>query len=284
MNRTLASALVLAAAAASSSFAGSFSDDFSSYTAGATLGSPWTQSVPDNNGTLLYRVTADSGNVFGQGAANQYLSISDTLSGNPNLQFYYASSSISGSSGQLSFSFYDPQLTTVATSTNNSGMMLRLGTSTAGAAGNTTSPFGFFVYNGGIYTNSAGLATIDKTRVLATYSFTAAHTLTVVYNNGTTGVSYDNGARSVAASTFDVWLDGNVVATGLGKFNNNTSTAAIGNVTINGQPSGTVGYYLDNIAISSAITVSSIPEPASAAALLGAGVLGVAALGRRRRA
>ena len=283
MNHPLASALLLAALA-SSSFAGSFSDDFSTYAAGSTLGSPWTQSVPDNGGTLLYRVATDSSDVFGQGATNQYLSISDTVGGTPNLQFYYASSSIAGTSGQFSFSFYDPQVTSLATSTNNSGMMLRLGTSTSGAAGNTTSPFGFFVYNGGVYTNSVGLATIDKTRLLATYSFATAHTLTVVYNNGTAGVSYDNGARSVAAGTFDVWLDGSVVATGLGKFNNNASTAAIGNVTINGQSSGSVGYYLDNVAISSAITVSSIPEPASAADLLGAGVLGVAALRRRRRA
>lgn len=282
MNRIVASASLLVAASAVPCLAGSFSDNFDSASAGTVLGSPWGLSVADNDGTLKYRITTDTGDLFGSGASNQFLSLSDTQNGNPNVQFYYASSGIASQTGQISFSFYDPQLSTVAASTNNSGLMLRLGTSNSSAAGNTTSPFGFFLYNGGIYTNTASAATIDKTNVLATYSFNSAHSLTVVYNNGTTGISYDNDTRTLAAGSFDIWLDGTIVATGLGKFNGNTSTASIANATLNGQSSGNFGFYLDDVAISTDISISSIPEPASAALLAGAGLLGAAFLRRRR--
>ncbi|MBC2596143.1 hypothetical protein H5P28_17890 [Ruficoccus amylovorans] len=248
-----------------------FSENFQSYPSGSVLGSPWSLSVPDNGSTLTYRIATDTSDLFGQGTSNKYLSLHDGVSGAPNIQFYRTVSTPS-TIGQISFSFYDP-LTSTTGGANNTGLLVRLGTSTTGAAGNSTSPFGIFVSNGGIYTNSPGSSSIDTNNLLATYDTSPTRTaqeLSIVFNNGTTDITYGDGdIYSLAAGRMDIWLNGIVVASGLTKFNNNTSTDGIGNVTFNGQSSGEFNMYLDDISYLSNIT---IPEPSNFAFIIG-GVL-----------
>lgn len=242
--------LLLLAALPSPCFALYFADDFNASPAGSVLGSPWVLNVPHSDMTLEYRITADGTDLFGHGAGNRFLALTDSISGPPNIQFA-AFFDVPSLAGRVSFRFHDPNLTD--SSGNSTGLQLRLGTSGVGSAGNTTSAFGIFLHNGGVFTNTPGAVTFDKRKPLASYSFAASHTLTLLFNNGTDALSYDNGSRHVLApGTMHLWLDGVLIATDLGRFNNHDQSNPLANLTINGPSSGSFFVmYLDDVLIQS---------------------------------
>lgn len=227
----------------------SFGDNFNSAPAGSVLGGRWILNVPHHDITLEYRITADGSNLFGQGPGNRFLALTDSVAGSPNLQFSTFFDTWL-TAGRVSFRFHDPQLS--ETSGNAVGLQLRLGTSDSSPAGNTTSAFGVFLHDGALYTNAPGSAFFDKHKPLATYSFSAPHTLSIVFNNGHDTRSYtENGAKHVLApGTMHLWLDGALVASDLGRFNNYTAPVPVANLTINGQSSGRFFVmYLDDFVI-----------------------------------
>ncbi len=278
MKNKILSIGALAAALCVPAFAGSFSDNFSSYEAGTQLGSPWFVNYPQSTyPNLSYEITQDTDEFFGQGTDKQYLAISSTGVGTNAqcfLSYYYVPGKPAATStGQISMSFYDPN-TMDKTSTAN-GLQMRI-SSNDGAAAGTNTAFCIFLQGGNIYTSVSGGTAINRT-ILATYDVEQAVELTLVYNNSADAIIY-GGDHTLVAGAMDIWLGDTLVYEGVGYYNNYAgSTLGIKNVTFTS--SKVFDFYIGEFEMSSDIT---IPEPAAMAALMGFGLLGVTLIRRRR--
>lgn len=101
-------------------------------------------------------------------------------------------------------------------------------------------------------------------------------------NNGTEALTYHKGGtQSIAASTFDLWINGILVGDNVGK-GQMSSGSLIDSLMFYGESSAgnAASIRLDNLSYGSAMPV---PEPSAFAAVAGFSVLGGAALRRKRR-
>jgi hypothetical protein len=282
---SLIPALTLAAAAHAAAV---FTDDFSSYTpgvltTGAAPANKWlttpSPGIIDDDSSLFTRVTTDSGNLFGAGTSNQYLRISDTSNANNALNYNLAINDTTiGQVGTLAFDFYDPS----GDSAQGDGWLLRLGT----AAGNSVTAIGLYLMNGQLRVATTSNVTPSGT-AFSTYSLDTMHSLVVFYNSSASDVSYDG--RTLAANTMDVWLDGTIAATALGRSGGSTGVQTIDSFgftrkTTTNTATDFVGtLLLDNITAYSGVETAAIPEPSTFALAGGTAVLMLAGLSRRQR-
>jgi hypothetical protein len=111
--------------------------------------------------------------------------------------------------------------------------------------------------------------------------------LVVFYNSSASDVSYDG--RTLAANTMDVWLDGTIAATALGRSGGSTGVQTIDSFgftrkTTTNTATDFVGtLLLDNITAYSGVETAAIPEPSTFALAGGTAVLMLAGLSRRQR-
>lgn len=281
---SLIPALSLAAAAHAAAV---FSDDFSSYTpgvltTGAAPANKWASppaGIIDDNSSLFTRVTTDSGNLFGAGTSNQYLRIADTSNANNTLNYNLAINDTAiGQVGTLAFDFYDPS----GDGAQGDGWLLRMGT----AAGNSVTAFGLYLMNGELRVATTSNVTPNGT-AFGTYSLDTLHSLVIFYNSSASNVSY--AGRTLAANTMDVWLDGTIAATALGRSGGTTGVQTIDSFgftrkTTTNTATDFVGtLYLDNITAYSGAETAAIPEPSAFALAGGAVALTLAGLSRRKR-
>jgi hypothetical protein len=265
-----------------------FTESFSSYSPGVlTTGSPpantWANpggsATIDDNSTLFTRVTADTGNLFGQGTGNQYLRIADTSNTNNALNYNLVINDTTiGQVGTLAFNFYDSS----GDGGQGNGWLLRLGTS----AGNGATAFGLYLMNGQLRVATTTNVEPD-TSAFATYALDTVHSLVIYFNSSSSAVTY--GEHTLAANTMDIWLNGSIAGTALARSGGTTGDQIIDSFgftrKVSANPAADfVGTLLvDHLNAYSGVELSAIPEPASFAMLGGLGAL-VCALTLRRRA
>ncbi|MBC2596142.1 hypothetical protein H5P28_17885 [Ruficoccus amylovorans] len=224
-------------------------ENFDSATPDTSLGEPWVLHQADDP-KLEYLVKADTQNLFGKGEGNNFLYLRDGGS-QANIQLHAVIKPYGfGYSGQVEFTFYDPGISSVTKNAN--GLQLRLSTSDNNP-GNSSTAFMIFLTNGAIYTNRPDSADINKTSRLGEYAMHQPHSLILVFNNGTSAVSYDKDRRTLESGTMDVWLDGVLIASGIEK-HHTAAMRPLKNIAINGQASGMFSFFLDDIAAGSEIT------------------------------
>ena len=255
-------------AAASTDASVIFSDNFNSYTSGNSLptGGNWQTSA--NSGGASDTVQTDTGDVFGLGAANQYLRMEQagaTASAN------VASMDLTMPDvGAISFDLSMPTTATslisfrigTANSNGNTAFALQFGTgSTAGTR---------------IYATTAGVATGAQ---LAQFDLGTSKHLTVIYNNTASAVNYDLGTSisgSLNANAMDVWLDTTQIGFDLA----HSGGLALGTPLTQFNFIGTQANKINDLWLDN-IVVQSIPEPSTTASLaLAAGFI---LMGRRDR-
>lgn len=247
--------------------------DFDSQSPGVLTGAGGN----DNGTDLFTRVDVDDGNLFGQGASNQYLRIADTSNANSaSIYGLVLSTAIVGQIGTISFDFYDP---VASGEQNTGGWLLRWGTGN----GNSVSAFGLFINNGTLR-NATGNNVNPVATSFATYDRDTLHSLSIVFNSSASTLDY--AGNSLAAGKMDVWLNGSIVASALdgsGALAGLENTIANVNITRKVNTTASLDFvgtlYLDNFGIYSGV---AIPEPSTAATLAGALILGFCALRRRR--
>ncbi|AHF90821.1 anchor protein [Opitutaceae bacterium TAV5] len=255
-------------------------DDFQSYTPASVLPTGdlpdvWRTAAAnrlDDGENIFTRVETDTLDLFGSGTANQYLrfqAVATTSSTYHNVATNFQNIA---TTGQISLRFYEP----VDAAATGSGFILRIG---RGATANSGTAFGLAFQSGTLYATTG--ASVGVGGALATYSQTTAHTLTVVFNNSTSNVTYD-GTRSLVANTMDVWLNGTLVASGVAKSGELATNAIINGINFTAK-NGSVGTLcIDDVAVSDTISITSIPEP-GITALAGSILVGLTVLVRRLR-
>jgi hypothetical protein len=241
-----------------------WSDNFESYTAG--------DSVPArSNGTENWRnavatsfdVVTDSSNIFSSDS-NQYAEMTATgLTSAPNVNSYADATTPASETGQLSFSFYDPSTATHA----GFGWSLRIGSLNAG---NSNTAFGIFINDGSLVLSDG--TGVNYGDVITTYTQDAVQQLDIVFNNSISSLDYGTGV--VASGTMDVYLNGVLVGDDLAGSGGLAIGETIGNINFTAKTSEETPFsgtlYLDDLSLNSSI---AIPEPSSAALLLGLAVL-----------
>ncbi len=249
-------------------------EDFNSYPADTPLSSPWTYSNPDDGSARIIRPEKDTADIFGEGADNQYLKLRAYQTGTATINLYRNFGSGYGNVGQLDMQVYDPG--TSVGPQNNFGLQIRLSTS-GGQPANNNTPFWITLYEGDIYdgTSSAGKTLIGN------YDLNAVVNFSIVFNNTDSAVTYA-GSMTLAAQSYDLWLNGAYLVTGT----YNTLAASEVGKSLNsinfGTPSSGVAVTEMLINQITASDIISIPEPAAAALALG--LLGLAFAAARRRA
>lgn len=244
-----------------------FSDSF-------TDTSNWTKS---STGTFTAESTKDTDNFFQDGKDNPYLKlafVSDTYAHNFGITL---SGTGAGTTGQISFDFYDPQA-----GGGGNGVLLRLGTAHA----NGSTAFGIALRRGSLLAANGGSVGLSDS--ITTYSYKTLHTLTIVFNNTAASITYGNASYTLDGSSIDVWLDGNRVGAGIASVSGNSSLTGKNITAINfSDKSGYTGtLYIDNFEVRNDITIgSTIPEPSvSAAILASASIMALLAMHRLCRA
>lgn len=284
----LTCALGLSATAATSSQAAVlFSETFDSYTTGSSLttanSAKWLASYNETN-VATDIVQTDTKNYLGGGAGNKVAQISQLTASASNAQIASTTTTSFGVTGQLSFDFSIPLYTDVSgSSAYNStsglnGMILRLGT----AANNGGSAFGLLIRSDGLVGLSD--ASFNTTTALSNANLSAAtkYTLTIVYNNSSSLLSYSGG--SVAATSMDVYLNGVLVGHNLSNGGSVAANTALTSFSFTNKSTANVlSLYVDNILITDTITAGAIPEPGTIAMLAGLGSLSFALVVRRNR-
>lgn len=243
----LAALAMLVSAVLPSTAAPIFSEDFQGIAVGAltpsTAGSPFDTIVGGTN--HFANVEADAAvppYVFGPAAGNQYLRFVDGGSGTPYIS---TPVSIVDSIFMLTFDFYEPTdslasstrlaLSDISNSSSGGGRILDIG------------------FNNGALQNSSS--------TVATYVQGQKHSVTIVGNY--TDATYDyilGGAQSVAAGTFDLFLNGSIIPATNDLAFRKAPVALVGSTHfgISGASSnGTSAAYFDNISI------SIVPEPSA---------------------
>ncbi|EIP98857.1 hypothetical protein OpiT1DRAFT_03333 [Opitutaceae bacterium TAV1] len=241
-----------------------FSDDFSDL-------SNWTKSA-----ALTAESVTDTGNLFQKGTDNNYLKLVFASDGTAHSFNTTLAGTGPGTTGQISFDFYDPQA-----GGNGNGVVLRIGTGHA----NASTAFGLALRRGALLTANGGSVGLGSG--ITTYGYKVPHTLTVVFNNSASAITYGNGNYTLAGSALDVWLDGVRVGAGIASVSGNSALLGKDITAINfSDKSGYNGtLYIDNFEVRTDITIgSAIPEPAAWTLLAGLAMLaGTAAWTRLRR-
>lgn len=243
-------------------------DTISSANSG-TLGNTAVDSVtfPSTNNASVMRADADTLDLFGQGTANQYLTLIDdngvdgasTNNGTPRFSI---PAPLDGVPYHISFDFYDPD--TIAVGPNVFGIRLFMGTGAYTFANVTTS---FMDFDDGLLTAvyQEGIPPTTVVDPVANYTPNALHNLEIVGNYAASPYEYAGG--SVPTGMYDLYLDGVLVADDVP---NRYAATDSTHIWIGGSGNASIGsMYLDNF------MVWTIPEPSSVAALLSVAGLGV---------
>lgn len=117
------------------------------------------------------------------------------------------------------------------------------------------------------------------------FSQNNVYSVQIVGNNSASVVDYVlSGSQSIAANSYDVWINGVLIGNDLTKGGLASGTAIDSFMFYGESSTGNVANIrLDNLVYGSALP-SAVPEPSSFAALAGVGALGFCALRRRRSA
>ncbi len=249
------------------------SENFNSYSLGVLeggTGKAWSQRPGNDDNTHLFtRVTADSGNVFGEGGANKYLRISRhsgaadsstiIVSTNPSTNPTFTTS------GQVSFDFYIPS----DHASFNPGFGLRLGTTT-GAAGTA---FELFIRSNGIYAGGVLIAPITTNQKIS---------LTIAFNNSSDNMTYgEAGAYTLNASSYDLWINGGRVGLGLAKGGALEDGTDLTILKFTAGKTTLGSLWVDNLLVDGGNI--TIPEPSSVLLLGGACIFGLSGVLLRSR-
>ncbi len=246
-------------------------EDFSSYTPNAPITSPWVTPQADDGTTRIARVLEDEDNIFGEGASNQYFKFaSNRTAAGTYLISYRNFSGGYGSTGQVDLQIYDPN--TSAGTTSQYGFQIRL-SSNAGSPSNGDSPFWLVLHQGNIYDT-------DAKTLIGSYDVETVLNLSIVFNNTGTSITYGD-SITLAASSYDLWINGEIVAHGTRRSTGGTLGRELQSIAFNAPASTSAveEMYINQIKVSDII---SIPEPAAAACALA--LLGLGLAVRRRRA
>jgi hypothetical protein len=271
-----------------------FSENFDDITIAAdplalttsTLGNSFsTNVVPTSSGAANARI--DSGDLFGLGSTNQYLELIDGAS----TAGIRGPAPLSGTGFQVSFDFYDPS---GDGATAGSRIILGDGANASNST-TTTRSIDIELRNGVLRYVTGGSNGTSNTA--GTYAEDAKHSVVIVGNYSNSVLDYDfGGNQSVATGTYDIWIDGSLLANGddVPFRNAVNSTTHIG-LSGNGAVSLSTSYF-DNFlveiktAAGSAIPASTsgsiepmaVPEP-GAVVLAGIAVMNSTSVGRRIR-
>ncbi|MDR1283165.1 MAG: cell wall anchor protein [Opitutaceae bacterium] len=241
-----------------------FADDFNDLT-------NWTKST-----TLTADSVTDTTALFKEGTDNKYLKLVFVAESGITHSFNTTLAGTGlGTTGQISFDFYDPQA-----GGNGNGVLLRIGTGNS----NDGTAFGLALRRGALLMANGGNVGISTQ--ITTYSYKAPHTLTVVFNNSASSIKYGDGNYTLAGSTLDVWLDGVLVGAGIASVSNGKVAVGSNIRAINfSDKSGYNGtLYIDNFEARTDITIgAAVPEPATSALLAGLAMLAGAATWTRLR-
>jgi hypothetical protein len=226
-------------------------------------------------------ISADSETLFGE-ANNPYLrfakeSANGSLWITANNKFSTPSEVVT-----VAFDFRMPSTTSWGTANPSAGAdpRIRLGINDPVASNGNRVPHEIRFGQGGTggISNEGGVFSLDTT-----------HSILIVYNYSANTVGYVGGSGSVAAYSYDVWIDGRRVIAGAGGPSTNSafygvtdgvqSPGVLSSIGIAGFNDQAAEFFMDNLVVYS----NAIPEPSTYA--LGAGILalGIAAYSRRRR-
>jgi hypothetical protein len=237
--------------------------DFNAYsTAGnADPGAPWNQVFDSDNGSAEIDVVADASNWFGSGTGNQILRLLDTTN-TAGLRLAAHSLASTANVVTLTFRFYEPS------GVNGTPLNVRLGGGSNDGDADVAFNIGFDSGN----TNSGS------------YSLNTVNTVTIVANNSTSMVNYHfaGGPQTVNSLSYDLYINGVLRRDNFGKggtFADGSALTALRFTTFSGGFSQ--DFYIDDVLL---VSGAPIPEPSSAAALLGLAAGGFAATRRRRYA
>jgi len=222
------------------------SADFNAYATGAlpTSWSSGTWASASNTSTAQTLVTLDSANLYGQGAANKFLSLSSTALSSSGYGLMTNTLGASTPAGSVSFAFYQP---VVANATGH-GFILRMARDTGG---NASTAFGFALKNGGLYLTSGSTVNLAATP-FATYGLGQKHIVAVYFNNHATHsylYAVGSAVYTVAVGQMDVWLDGVRVGVGLGKAGGLATGVDLGECNFAAQTNFIGTLYIDDFVV-----------------------------------
>lgn len=217
--------------------------------------------IADSGGEVI--IAADSGNVFGNGTSNTYLSISEPTDLASGVMVARNEGAFAPQSGvAFTFDLYD------ASGATSNNFYFRIGSGTLGGTERWD-----VVFNDGTVSVGGGVA--DN----FSYTQDTANSFTFVFNSG--GSAFDWDGTSVAPQTYNAYLNGSLAFTGA------AGTTSTGNATpidayswlmIAGQ-GGEDAYWVDNFSA----TVAPVPEPSTFALFAAFAALGLVLYRRRRR-
>lgn len=227
-----------------------FYDDFSGYLGAQTSNQMglWSLSgntaVPEENRRI--EVLKDTQNLFGEGTDNHYLSF---YTANTNVMTMRATNAFNGGEVvTLSFSLFVPEK-----SGYTRDIDIRAGASTIGG------------------TNIANRATLKANSINeGVFDFDTRHRVDIVFNASTSNLTDYYEGSSLAPLSFDVWVDGERLASGI-KVSQANAIADITSISFQSLSNSTLPteFYLDWVAVSKgAAVMAPIPEPSSAFLLI----------------
>lgn len=245
--------------------------DFNSDTPGS---SPSGWSVTNAGGTTSLNVTADSGNLFGEGTSNQYVNFSDNSSSNSVELGQHSLSGFNTPVVRLGFDFYE------ATSAFNDGLVIQIGTDNLSANNERLVQIG--LDDGRLYVDGPppGGGTING----SAYTLDTLHSIQIIANNDSTSSNYDFGGGingTLAAGTFDIWIDSTLLGDdnqwtpGGSAANRISAGSALDSFEFAGFSGTTQEILIDNIEF------ETVPEPSTYALILSA--LGILTLLRKKK-
>lgn len=232
-----------------------FSDDFSSYTAGQPISTPWGSVFPNpSESDAKIEVELDGGNLFSQGTSNQILHVLDesatfrTRADIRDLSYQVAT---------LNLTFYE-------------------------VSGVTGTPWRIsFGLNSSSSGNTAFMVTLNDGNP-GSYSLDAVHTAQIVVNTSNSSVAYEG--TNVGSLNYDLWIDGILVTDEGGLISGSAITA--------GTDLTAFRFTTDSGGLSQEIFVNNvtlyegavIPEPSTLAYLFGfTGVTALLLYNRHRK-
>lgn len=227
-----------------------FYDDFSGYhgvQTGSTMGT-WSLSgntaAPEGNRRI--EVLKDTQNLFGEGTDNHYLSF--YTENNSQMVMRVVDAFNGGEVITLSFSLFVPEK-----SGYTRDIDIRAGRDIIG--GNNIANRSTLKAN-----------SIDK----GVFDFDTPHRVDIVFNSSTSTLTDYYQGNSLAALSFDVWVDGERLASGI-KTTQAKAIADITSISFQSLSNSTLPaeFYLDWVAVSQgAAVMAPIPEPSSAFLLI----------------
>jgi hypothetical protein len=164
----------------------------------------------------------------------------------------------------------------------SSNIVFRVGPDASLLGAASSSSFGVQLTNSGTIATEQSPSNVNYT---SSYSSATRFNLTMFYNNSDSAIDLTahNGPASLGSHKWALYVDGTLKSSALAEKSSQTYGSSFGFAWLSGTSAGAnaMDFQLDNIEFTN---ISAIPEPSSAAALIGSGALGFVAFGRRRRA